>query len=65
MNTPQIFFDHEKLVSCLRSIQFVVWANPILEHVSSKLATHNPLDRASTWVPLNFGLDHVRRRAQL
>ena len=31
-----------------------MWANPILEHVPSKLAAHNQLDRASTSVPLNI-----------
>jgi hypothetical protein len=30
MNTPQIYFDHEELVACQRSIQFVAWANQIL-----------------------------------
>jgi hypothetical protein len=35
MNTPQIYFDHEKLVAYQRSIQFVAWANQILENVSS------------------------------
>jgi hypothetical protein len=52
MKTPQIYFDHEKLVAYQRSIQFVVWANPILENVSSKVAVHDHLDRASTSVPL-------------
>jgi hypothetical protein len=38
----------------------VVWADPILKHVSSKLAAHNPLERASTSVPLNLAEATVR-----
>ena len=45
MNSPLIYFDHEKLVACQRSIQFAVRANHLLEKVSSKLAVHNQLDR--------------------
>ena len=63
MNTPPIYFDHEKLVAYQRSIQLVVWANPILEHVSSKLAAHNQLDRASTSVPLNMAEGNAKYTA--
>jgi len=54
MNAPRIYFDHEKLVAYQRGIQFVVWAHHLLEKVSSKLAVHDQLDRASTSVPLNI-----------
>ena len=63
MSTAQIYFDHEKLVAYQRSIQFVVWANPILEHISSKLAAHNQLDRASTSVPLNIAEGNAKYTA--
>jgi four helix bundle protein len=63
MSTAQIYFDHEKLVAYQRSIQFVVWANPILEHISSKLAAHNQLDRASTSVPLNIAEGNAKHTA--
>ena len=33
MNTSHIYFDHEKLVAYQLSIQFVVWANNLLEKV--------------------------------
>jgi hypothetical protein len=54
MNKPQIYFDREKLVAYQRSVQFFVWANQILENVSSKLDVPVQCDRASTSVPLNI-----------
>ncbi|MBX3745083.1 MAG: four helix bundle protein [Verrucomicrobiae bacterium] len=63
MSSAQTLFDHEKLVVYQRSIQFVVWANRILEHVSSKLAVHNQLDRASTSVPLNIAEGNAKYTA--
>lgn len=63
MKTPQIYFDHEKLVAYQRSIQFVVWANQILENVASKLAVHDQLDRASTSVPLNIAEGNAKHTA--
>ena len=63
MNTPQLYFDHEKLVAYQRSIQFVVWANHRLENVSSKLAVHDQFDRASTSVPLNIAEGNAKRSA--
>jgi four helix bundle protein len=63
MKTPQIYFDHEKLVAYQRSIQFVVWANQILENVSSKVAVHDQLDRASTSVPLNIAEGNAKYTA--
>jgi len=63
MNTPQICFDHEKLVAYQRSIQFVVWAKHRLENVSSKLAVQDQFDRASTSVPLNLAEGHAKYTA--
>jgi four helix bundle protein len=63
MNTPQIYFDHEKLVAYQPSIQFVVWANQILENVASKLAVHDQFDRASTSVPLNIAEGNAKYTA--
>ena len=37
-----------------------MWAHPIIEHVSSKLAAHKPFERASTSVPLNLAEVTVR-----
>jgi len=54
MNTTKICFDHERLVAYQRSIQFVAWASQFLENFSTKLAVYDPLDRASTSVPLNI-----------
>jgi four helix bundle protein len=63
MNKLQFYFDHEKLVAYQRSIQFVVWANQILENVSSKLAVHDQFDRASTSVPLNIAEGNAKYTA--
>lgn len=63
MNTPQAYFDHEKLVAYQRSIQFVVWVNQILENIPSKLAVHDQLDRASTSVPLNIAEGNAKYTA--
>jgi four helix bundle protein len=54
MKTPQIQFDHEKLVAYQRGIQFVAWSSQLLETLSTKLAVSDQLDRASTSVPLNI-----------
>lgn len=54
MNTPHVYFDHEKLVAYQRSIQFVSWAGQLLEGLPSKLAVSDQLERASTSVPLNI-----------
>ena len=29
MNTTKTYFDHEKLIACQRSIQFVAWSSPL------------------------------------
>src|SRR2546428_290886 len=54
MYTPKTYFDHERLIACQRSIQFVAWSSPILEKQPAKLAVSDELDRASTSVPLNI-----------
>ncbi len=63
MNTPQIYFDHEKLVAYQRSIQFVMWANHLLADSSPKLAVHDQFDRASTSVPLNIAEGNAKYTA--
>ncbi|MBE7503868.1 MAG: four helix bundle protein [Verrucomicrobiales bacterium] len=63
MNTPQVYFDHEKPVAYHRSIQFVVWAGQLLEKVASKRAVHDQLDRASTSVPLNIAEGNAKYTA--
>ena len=47
-------FDHEKLQVYQQSIQFVAWAEGILDSIPKSLAIYNQLDRASTSVPLNI-----------
>jgi len=63
MNTTKIYFDHEKLVAYQRSIQFVAWASQFLERLSTKLAVHDQLDRASTSVPLNIAEGNAKYTA--
>lgn len=63
MPTLQTCFDHERLVACQRSIEFVVWASHLLEHVPSRLAAHDQLDRASTSVPLNIAEGNAKYTA--
>ncbi len=47
-------FDHEKLNVYQQSIEFVAWADELLESVPKGNAVHNQLDRASTSIPLNI-----------
>jgi len=47
-------FDHEKLNVYRASIDFVAWATEVLEQIAKSRAVHNPLDRASTSIPLNI-----------
>jgi len=47
-------FDHEKLAVYRRSIEFVNWAEEIIESQPRSLAVRDQLDRASTSVPLNI-----------
>jgi len=47
-------FDHEKLDVYQESINFVAWADALLEVIPKHLAVHNQLDRASTSIPLNI-----------
>ena len=47
-------FSHEKLIVYQRSIEFVVWLEPLLEKLPAKIAAKDQLDRASTSVPLNI-----------
>jgi four helix bundle protein len=47
-------FDHEKLDVYQASIQFVAWADELLEQLPKSLAVTNQLDRASTSIPLNL-----------
>lgn len=47
-------FDHEKLDVYQRSLDFVEFADGILEVIPKALAVHSQLDRASTSIPLNI-----------
>jgi four helix bundle protein len=63
MNTTKTYFDHEKLIACQRSIQFVAWSSPLLEKLPTKLAVADQLDRASTSVPLNIAEGNAKHTA--
>jgi len=47
-------FDHEKLHVYQRSIDFVAWADSLLENLPRTLSVSNQLDRSSTSIPLNI-----------
>ncbi|MGZ0655228.1 four helix bundle protein [Coraliomargarita sp. W4R72] len=47
-------FDHEKLNVYQRSLDFVEFADALLELLPKSLAVHSQLDRASTSIPLNI-----------
>lgn len=47
-------FDHEKLDVYQASIEFVSWADELLDQLPKGLAVTNQLDRASTSIPLNL-----------
>jgi len=47
-------FDHEKLAVYQDAINFVAWADALLEVIPKHLAVHDQLDRASTSIPLNI-----------
>ena len=47
-------FDHEKLAVYQRSIEFVGWAEAIIESQPKALFVRDQFDRASTSVPLNI-----------
>jgi four helix bundle protein len=47
-------FDHEKLSVYQRSLEFIVWVEPILESQPKTLSACEQLDRAATSVPLNI-----------
>ena len=47
-------FDHEKLDVYQESIRLVSWVDELLGEIPRSLAVHNPLDRASTSIPLNI-----------
>ena len=48
------YFDHEKLDVYQASIEFVTWANELLEQLPKRLSVADQLDRASTSIPLNI-----------
>src|SRR5262249_34453293 len=54
MKETSQYFDHEKLVACQRSIEFVAWSTDLLESIPTKLSVTDQLDRASTSTPLNI-----------
>lgn len=47
-------FDHEKLNVYQRSIDFVAWADDLMDTLPGSLAVSKQLDRASTSIPLNI-----------
>jgi four helix bundle protein len=47
-------FDHEKLNVYQRSLDFVEFADGILDALPKNLAAHSQLDRAATSIPLNI-----------
>ena len=51
---PRRTLDHEKLQVYQRSLAFIVWAEPLLDHLPKTLSVRDQLDRASTSVPLNI-----------
>ena len=48
------YFDHEKLDVYQEAIAFCGWVGEFLASVSAKAAAKDPLDRASTSIPLNI-----------
>jgi len=48
------YFDHEKLNVYQASIEFVSWAEVLIESLPNSLAATNQLDRASTSISLNI-----------
>ena len=47
-------FDHEKLDVYQEAIAFCGWVGEFLETISGNAAAKDPLDRASTSIPLNI-----------
>jgi four helix bundle protein len=47
-------FDHEKLDVYHEAIDFVAWADELLQSIPKSLSVHSQLDRASTSIPLNI-----------
>ena len=48
------YFDHENLDVYQAAIEFVSWADGLLEKLPKSLAVTNQIDRASTSIPLNI-----------
>jgi four helix bundle protein len=59
--TPTPIFDHEKLKAYQTALQFVAWAESLLERVPGKVAAKDQLDRASTSVVLNLAEGNGKR----
>jgi four helix bundle protein len=47
-------FDHEKLEVYQASLAFIAWLEPIRQKLPKSLSVTDPLDRASTSIPLNI-----------
>jgi four helix bundle protein len=54
-------FDHERLKVYQEALRFVVWAGPLIEDLSAKLAARDQLDRASTSIVLNLAEGNGKR----
>jgi four helix bundle protein len=50
----EMYFDHERLDVYRKAIEFVGWADDLLETLAPKPAAAKHLDEASTSVPLNI-----------
>jgi len=49
-----IYFDHEKLNVYQKTIEFIAWADELLQTISKSAAAKDHLDRASTSIALNI-----------
>src|ERR1700747_1475490 len=50
----KIFFDHERLQSYQKGLEFAAWSEAILERVPKSAAVYGQLDRARTSIVLNI-----------
>ena len=53
-------FDHEKLVTYQRAIEFIAWVTPLIDRLEKSRAVRDQLDRASTSVPHNIAEGNVK-----
>jgi len=58
------YFHHERLVVYQRSIEFVAWAEDVVQEVSAKASAKDHLRRASGSVPQNIAEGNAKRSAK-